>query len=303
MLIGPRAYSSYENHLAAAATDVPAFLAKADALQCAKKLDISFSKLYLEIKNERKSVCQGDSPGVCSCTNPTIPLPQDKWADQWLDAYHRNVDMAQSAPTDPDVVLLGDSITEHWLGVTLSSPVNRLAGVTDLWEDLFGGGHGIPLGVSGDKCPQLLWRMQNGEIPTSLNPKAFWILIGSNDYFHECNREAILVGNLAVLGEGLRRKPNAKFVLQGLIPRGGEALRGSRTWESFTWINERLECLTQALPQQLSFFDGTDLVVTSDGGHINQTILYDYTHPSLEGYRQLGPAMIEHLKDIDAWTE
>jgi lysophospholipase L1-like esterase len=40
------------------------------------------------------------------------------------------------------------------------------------------------LGISGDQAMHLLWRLQNGEGPSKLKPKAITLMIGTNDAFH-----------------------------------------------------------------------------------------------------------------------
>lgn len=37
---------------------------------------------------------------------------------------------------------------------------------------------GLALGIAGDKSPNLLWRLQHGEMPKNLKSKVFWLLIG-----------------------------------------------------------------------------------------------------------------------------
>ncbi len=39
-------------------------------------------------------------------------------------------------------------------------------------------------GISGDQAVHLLWRLQNGEGPRGLNPKAVSVMIGTNDVAH-----------------------------------------------------------------------------------------------------------------------
>jgi hypothetical protein len=83
----------------------------------------------------------------------------------------------------------------------------------ELWKSLFAG-HALALALSGDRCNNLLFRLLNGEMPDTLQAKAWWILIGTNDVADRCSKQSILVGNLAVLEEVMWRKPNSRFILQ-----------------------------------------------------------------------------------------
>ena len=40
--------------------------------------------------------------------------------------------------------------------------------------------YGIALGIGGDKSYNLLWRIQNREYLRELQPKVYWVLIGTS---------------------------------------------------------------------------------------------------------------------------
>jgi len=64
-----------------------------------------------------------------------------------------------------------------------------------------------------------LWRLENGELPESLNPAVFWVLIGTNDFKDECSAEAIVMGIIRVVEEILLHKPSSTVVINQLFPR------------------------------------------------------------------------------------
>jgi lysophospholipase L1-like esterase len=278
-------------------------LKQADSLSCAKNLKISFAKLFADVKFNRTKLCGAVNKNtLCPCTNPTIPVDKmDKGRSSWYKGLERDRNMIASAPPNLDVVFLGDSIFEHWIkGTNLAIPNVILKGMPTLWKSLFEG-HALALALSGDRCNNLLFRLLNGEMPNTLQPKAWWILIGTNDIVDECSKESILVGNMAVLEEAFRRKPKARFILQGLLPRGQERLNNARSWKDFQWINARLSCLTKA-SSHLEFYNGTSLFLTKDGNHVNRSLMYDYLHPTLEGYRIMGADMIQRLRKWGIWS-
>ena len=64
----------------------------------------------------------------------------------------RNIELIKNEPETPDVVLLGDSITEHWQGTSTGKPKHEE--IKDVYEELFrspGGIKGLALGISGDR--------------------------------------------------------------------------------------------------------------------------------------------------------
>merc|ERR1711862_1027682 len=64
-----------------------------------------------------------------------------------------------------------------------------------------------------------LWRIQNGELPSYLNPKVFWLLIGTNDLaIKQCSEDVVLLGILRVIEEIQSLRPNAKIVINSILP-------------------------------------------------------------------------------------
>lgn len=307
-------------------------LLSADKLECASRLNITYSSLFWDIKYSNSSRTN-DTTTVCQrpkleypCCNPTLPAPPirvPKRIHLWYKAHDMNKQLANGSSTVAhtknnattttpkflDVVFLGDSITEHWRGTEMSKSIGvEHDKMLEVWNNLSLGDHAIPLGIAGDHSFELLYRImqqqEGGELPDSLNPKAFWILIGTNDYTY-CTKEGILAGNMAVLEQLLlriRKKPTPKIILQGLLPRGRGYLLDSDMWKDFSWINHRLACLAQSSDERVVYFNGTSYFLTDNGTEINQTLMRDYIHPSLIGHATWGTAMVDFLKELGIWT-
>lgn len=300
-------------------------LQSADKLECSSTLNITYSSLFWDIKYNNSNRTNNATTAVCqrpklqyTCCNPTLPAPPirpPKRIGLWYKAHDINKQLANSTavrknnattttPTYLDVVFMGDSITEHWRGTEMSKSIGVEEGkMLELWNtNLSLGDHAIPLGIAGDHSFELLYRMQQGELPDSLNPKAFWILIGTNDYTY-CTKEGVLAGNMAVVEQVMLRKPHAQVILQGLLPRGSGYLLESDMWNDFQWINHRLACLAQgSSDERLVYFNGTSYFLADNGTEINRTLMRDYLHPSLAGHRTWGTAMVDFLKELSIWT-
>jgi hypothetical protein len=66
----------------------------------------------------------------------------------------------------------------------------------------------------------LLWRLQHGEMPDNLQAKVWWILVGANDLaLTMCSEDVVTLGILRVAEEIAFHHPDAKIVIQGLLPR------------------------------------------------------------------------------------
>jgi hypothetical protein len=132
----------------------------------------------------------------CTCPNPLnpnsrtpvrLPLPDMIRQFLWREQHKANIDRAvksKKARRTPDLVLYGDSITEFFTGTALSFPLPTLKDNIKVYEDLLRNTdntlYGLGLGISGDICTNLLYRIQNGELPSDMNPSMIWLLIGSN---------------------------------------------------------------------------------------------------------------------------
>jgi lysophospholipase L1-like esterase len=307
ILMGPFLYTSYNRYherLQAPSMKISSalkFFENADLLTCAIDLNISYSQIYKDASlSQDATFCRETSKGKCACENPTIASPRkmgniDKEA-LWMKTFKRNLDLASSASDQIDVVFMGDSITEQWYGTCFADPISNSDKMIELWDNLFQD-RALALGIAGDRCPNLLYRIQNGEMPEELNPSLWWFLIGTNDYNSDtCSRESILVGQLAILFDAMQRKPDANFVLQGLLPRGKHNLLESSLWKDFQWINDRLACISE-LPK-LDFFNATSIFLDSDQRMVNQTLMSDFLHPSIEGHKLWGQAILGKIEEM-----
>lgn len=182
----------------------------------------------------------------------------------------------------------------------------------------------------------LLWRIQNGEMPDSLHAKVWWILIGTNDLVHgECSEEAIILGVLRLAEEIAAKRPGEVVVIQGLLPRTPHA-DGSLTssssliqtkkimhatsrhssrhyfkpddyplWPSIQLINSELENFC-AKHEHMIYFDAASLFLGSMGNEhfqssqkvILKELMPDYAHLSLKGYEIMAKVVSKELNRI-----
>jgi hypothetical protein len=195
----------------------------------------------------------------CECQNPLVPTPNEDHLGPWTRAFELHLQRIQqhvAATADAvkeettsnllDVVFLGDSITEHWAGEGFGKSADRWNGTAKVFETLFGNATtltpgsertgdelllGMPLGTSAEKCPNLLYRLQNGVLaatnpdgapsddshshhPSSrLDPTIWWILIGTNDRGGaKCLENHVIAGTIAIVEYIRQERPNAKIV-------------------------------------------------------------------------------------------
>ena len=144
----------------------------------------------------------------------------------------------------------------------------------------------------------MIFRLQNGELPTNLNPKVWWLLIGTNDLGADnCSVESIVAGNLAIIKEIQRRRPDKKIVLNSLLPRTRRE-DGSLDdlWGRIVQVNQCLEGFAQRM-EGVEFFNATNIFL-KDEGNIDLDLLPDRLHPSGMGARLWGKQIVKHVKHM-----
>mmetsp|Transcript_14912 Transcript_14912/g.22696 ORF Transcript_14912/g.22696 Transcript_14912/m.22696 type:complete len:262 (-) Transcript_14912:44-829(-) len=237
--------------------------------------------------------------------------------EDWFKVFALNRADAKETSSDLRVLILGDSITEQWrgsdLGHKLAPDTSAANDYIEVYEELFRiDRSGLALGIGGDRIPQLLYRIQHGEIPIVRNKDHWvvWLLIGTNDLSDACSKEAVLVGiiNLVeVLQSMLAQQADNKvtIVMNGILPRGNDPFYS----EYISWINERLECYSKtdksSYPNiRIQYYDTTKMFLledkTNDVGtnDLDLTLMPDYLHPSPVGQEKWGRFIKEKVEEI-----
>jgi lysophospholipase L1-like esterase len=226
----------------------------------------------------------------CQCRNPTIPLPRT--AEFWQLTFQRNQAMAKtrSEELSPlDVVLLGDSITEHWMGTTGGTTNSIYEENRRAFEQILtrkGGGtvDALALGIAADRIPNLLFRLRAAGYANYLRPSVWWIMIGTNDMaMGWCNADAVLAGTIAVIEEILSSQPKATIVINSVLPRLPDDFR-----PHIDELNMRLRQYACETTANVNFFNATSIFRDETGNVIH---LPDGIHPD-------GPSSWTWAQDI-----
>jgi lysophospholipase L1-like esterase len=103
-----------------------------------------------------------------------------------------------------DIIFIGDSITEGWLGPGKA-----------LWEKNYAPRHALNFGIGGDKTQNVIWRLNNMEVQ-GLKPKVAVILIGANNTGNTPHE--IADGIRAVLINTQATFSGVKIILVSIMP-------------------------------------------------------------------------------------
>lgn len=250
---------------------------------------------------------------ACTCTDPMIPSkrPLSAWND-----HHQRLEKEAFLSTqkkDLDLVMLGDSIIE-FLNGTKSMGTVAYPEMRRLFETFFtkaGGGtiEAVALGSSGDTSNNILWHLQNGLLPSRLQPKAWMIMVGTNDLGRlDCSKRNVLAGILHVAQVIHERKPGVPIIISALMPRsdkyeGAPASDYSlgKRWTQILWINRELKKFCALHPEWI-FFDANQIFLqkVEIEGHdaqgaveINPAMMEDALHPSVQGYEAWAEGIVE----------
>lgn len=229
----------------------------------------------------------------CSSTTPvphdglTIDLPQhsatvpaERLDQQWWEQRHAGV-LDQVDDTDPDIVLIGDSITHGW---------DRQM---DIWNAHFGDYDMVNMGFSGDRTQHVLWRFDHGEID-GISPEAAMIMIGTNNSNRADNTAQEIGDGIVAICATLRaRLPETQLLLLAVFPRG-ETPSDQRV------KNDTASAIAAQFAESdpmIHYLDISSAFLTDDGT-LPVEVMPDLLHPNGRGYSIWAAAVEEKLNEL-----
>jgi lysophospholipase L1-like esterase len=217
----------------------------------------------------------------------TPSMLNESWAvDWWLPRHEEKLAEARrliAAGHNPEVVFIGDSITQGW----------EKEG-SEIWRRRYAGYHALNLGFGGDRTENVLWRLQHGALD-GLAPKVAVLMIGTNNTGHRAeNSETTADGIRRLVDEIRRRLPATKVLLLAIFPRG------EKPDDSLRSINDRVNRIMagDADGRSVHFLD-INAALTRPDGTLSKDVMPDLLHPNAEGYaiwqREMQPLLLELL--------
>lgn len=217
-----------------------------------------------------------------------IPVPRLEFDSyNWWRRHAAELDAQQEI--DPEIVLIGDSITHFWAGLPFDPRRNGPAA----WARTFGSHRVLNLGFGWDRTQNVLWRLDHGEFE-HVHPRVIVLHIGTNNLAGTENScpntpPEIVAGILAICDRVQARAPEAELVVMAVFPRGRTSADGARP------VIKEINTL---LAQKLAGRAHTRLLdigsrFLADDGSIPEAIMPDALHPSELGYLVWGQALEE----------
>jgi len=212
-------------------------------------------------------------------------LEQDSY--DWYARHHAELEMQKHA--NPQVVMIGDSITHFWGGLPAATTTNG----PSAWSHVFGGMSVINMGFGWDRTQNVLWRLRQGELD-GLNPKWIVLNIGTNNLTASKNARANtpeeVVDSIELIREQIaQRSPASHLVLMAIFPR---------TVQPDTSLRKLIVQTNRLLRQRFAdnssviYLDIGNAFLSSDGT-LPKSMMPDGTHPNEAGYRIWADALIQ----------
>ena len=118
-----------------------------------------------------------DKPLAVEVPSNSALIPVPKLENDSYDWYARHADVLRVKDgLNPEVVLIGDSITHFWGG----EPKAKQANGPRSWQSTFGPYRTLNLGFGWDRIQNVLWRLDHGELD-GLHPRVIVLHIGTNN--------------------------------------------------------------------------------------------------------------------------
>jgi lysophospholipase L1-like esterase len=248
----------------------------------------------------------------------------NRTAQLYAERREREADMGME--TTRPLILLGDSITESWMGTSTGFPAARTIGVPQVLEDLLADPplsylDPLILAIGGDQTQHLLYRLEHGQLlpaysndPTTI----FVVLIGTNNIGGGELPGPTSKGVLAVADYILSNTQGHLILLQNL-PRG-DAFRLSRIcpprcdsagepFRSFLPAIEKLNHAVQAGFGDLAERHGSRRIGLLDcgspfyskdaGAEVVESLMPDLLHPNAAGHRIFGECFMDYIRGLE----
>lgn len=209
------------------------------------------------------------------------PVRQRREPDQYEWAERHEQILEQNKTTDPEILMIGNSITHYWSGNPYCA---RHAGPKS-WEKLFKGKRVSNLGMGWDRIENVFWRLYHGELD-NCSPQKIFMFVGTNNLQLNSNEE--IVEGLIGLADLIKQKqPQAHLYVTCIYPRRGQE---ERVLQLNTLLKQKMK-----VEEKVTILDINQKLLQPDG-KINESFFSDGLHPNEKGYEVIASQLKEFIK-------
>jgi len=187
---------------------------------------------------------------------------------QWLGLLAREAEVVAAKQPEHLAILLGDSLS-LWFPAQLL-PIDK---------------NWLNQGISGEISEGLLNRL---DLFDKTQPEVIFVMIGINDLIRGLSDETILTNQQQIVRYLRRVHPQAKIVIQSILPHGGQKITWEKRDRLLSIPNSRIRELNQQLKaiaqeEYVSYLDLYPLFADADG-NLKTELSSDGLHLSSQGY-------------------
>jgi lysophospholipase L1-like esterase len=199
---------------------------------------------------------------------PAIRSPK-WWVERHISRINKNVIANQK------IVFIGDSITHGFELIAAWKTLNNL------YKNKI-----TNLGFSGDSTEHVIWRLENGEFPSGINPEYVVLMIGTNN---KNKPESIAAGIGKIIKIINANSPKSKILLFPILPRG-KGLDDPDTKRNYA-VNRIIKNYSGYL--NVRYIDIGPFFVNESGELLTELFAKDRLHIKSEGYEIWKDKIIE----------
>lgn len=209
------------------------------------------------------------------------PIRQRREPDQYEWAERHEQVMKMNRENNPDILLIGNSITHYWSG----EPYSPRHEGTKSWPKLFKGKRVTNMGFGWDRLENVFWRLQHGELD-DCRPEKIFTFLGTNNLEKNTNEE-IVAGLVELAALIVEKQPQAKLYVTCIYPRRDQ--------------EERIAKLNALLKQELKTSAQVEILDINDklllnNGKLNEMLFSDGLHPNEKGYKIIASELQPYIK-------
>jgi lysophospholipase L1-like esterase len=213
------------------------------------------------------------------------PLNESWSLDWWMPRHEqklKEIARRRADGTLPELVFIGDSITQGW----------EKEG-KDEWARRYARHHALNLGYSGDRTENILWRLRHGEVD-GLAPKVVVLMAGTNNTGHRQEDPRTTAAGLErILAELRQRLPDAKVLVLGIFPRDAQPDSHQRR------LNDDINRIVAGFADNRRvFYHDVSRAFLDANGVLSTDVMPDLLHPNARGYALWAEAMEPVLQQL-----
>lgn len=212
----------------------------------------------------------------------TPDMLNESWSVSWWLPRHlqklADAKAMVARGASPEVVFIGDSITEGWEKSGASVFASNYARY-----------NALALGFGGDRTENVLWRLQHGEVD-GLHPKVTVLMIGTNNTgARQEDPRFTAAGIRRDIEELQRRLPDTRILLLAIFPRDATPQGEARK------LNAEINAIIAGFADQRVTYLDINQAFLDAKGNLSPDIMPDLLHPNTRGYQIWADAMAPTL--------